>query len=136
MKIRTSELKGQALDWAVAKCEGREPVYDMQSHGTLWTGWWLSKGGEYEQLPSYSTGWSQGGPIIEREDISFRKYHRPKSETHGTYYAMVCQESGTTIHWKGWGARTQTGPTPLIAAMRCYVASKIGDEVDIPNELQ
>lgn len=27
------------------------------------------------------------------------------------------------------------GPTPLIAAMRCYVASKLGDEVDIPEEL-
>ena len=27
------------------------------------------------------------------------------------------------------------GPTPLIAAMRCYVASKLGDEVDVPDEL-
>jgi hypothetical protein len=27
------------------------------------------------------------------------------------------------------------GPTPLIAAMRCYVASKLGDEVDVPEEL-
>ena len=28
-----------------------------------------------------------------------------------------------------------SGPTPLIAAMRCYVASKLGDEVDVPEEL-
>jgi hypothetical protein len=28
-----------------------------------------------------------------------------------------------------------TGSTPLIAAMRCYVASKLGDEVEIPKEL-
>ena len=27
------------------------------------------------------------------------------------------------------------GPTPLIAAMRCYVASKLGDEIEIPTEL-
>ena len=27
------------------------------------------------------------------------------------------------------------GPTPLIAAMRCYVSGKLGDEVDIPEEL-
>ena len=27
------------------------------------------------------------------------------------------------------------GPTPLIAAMRCFVASKLGDEVDVPDEL-
>jgi hypothetical protein len=29
----------------------------------------------------------------------------------------------------------QNGPTPLIAAMRCYVASKFGDEVETPEEL-
>ena len=27
------------------------------------------------------------------------------------------------------------GKTPLIAAMRCYVESKLGSEVDIPEEL-
>lgn len=30
----------------------------------------------------------------------------------------------------------QKGPTPLIAAMRCYVASRLGDEVEIPEELK
>jgi hypothetical protein len=30
---------------------------------------------------------------------------------------------------------TLDGPTPLIAAMRCYVASKLGDEVELPEEL-
>jgi hypothetical protein len=83
---------------------------------------------------NYSANWSQGGPIIEREDISFRKYHNPKSEAHGTYYAKVCRESGSMVHWSK--RRDSTGPTPLIAAMRCYVASKLGDEVDVPEELQ
>jgi len=36
-------------------------------------------------------------------------------------------ENDPIIHGKG--------PTPLIAAMRCYVASKLGDEVEIPQEL-
>jgi hypothetical protein len=27
------------------------------------------------------------------------------------------------------------GPTPLIAAMRCYVASVLGDEVEVPDSL-
>ncbi len=36
---------------------------------------------------------------------------------------------------KGAGGKWGMGPTPLIAAMRCYVASKLGDEVDIPEEL-
>lgn len=32
--------------------------------------------------------------------------------------------------------RVYFGPTPLIAAMRCYVASKLGDEVEVPEELK
>ena len=66
----------------------------------------------------YSTDWAQGGPIIEREKI-------------GVWWDGVW-------HAKYDGCRpdqVQDAYTPLIAAMRCYVASKLGDEVEIPNEL-
>ena len=66
----------------------------------------------------YSTDWAQGGPIIEREKI-------------GVWWDGVW-------HAKYDGCRpdqVQDAHTPLIAAMRCYVASKLGDEVEIPNEL-
>lgn len=76
-----------------------------------------------------------GGPIIELEEIAFRKYHNPKSEHHGTYYARICRESGTMVGWYKTTGWQQTGPTPLIAAMRCYVARKLGDEVEVPEEL-
>jgi hypothetical protein len=64
-----------------------------------------------------STDWAQGGPIIERERIELRG-------------------DGD----EGWIAYdnlnpTQKGPTPLIAAMRCYVASKLGEEVEVPDEV-
>jgi len=59
-----------------------------------------------------SSDWAQGGPIIERELIAI----------HGDWKATL-------------GEGTYEGTTPLIAAMRCYVASKLGDEVEIPNEL-
>lgn len=66
-----------------------------------------------------STDWAQGGPIIEREHI-------------GTYHFVLPED--------GWAASVfddpiYVGPTPLIAAMRCYVASKLGDEVEVPEEL-
>lgn len=66
-----------------------------------------------------STDWSQGGPIIEREKIGVW----PSESISGQ-----------------WGARMLNtyimyGPTPLIAAMRCFVASKLGDEVEVPDEL-
>jgi hypothetical protein len=108
--MKTSELSGAALDWAVAKCDQEWGDEDA----LLWV-----QDDEYRYHPS--TNWAQGGPIIEREKI--------RLDT-----AWNC-EDGT------WAARMDTvggwweGDTPLIAAMRCYVASKLGDEIDLPEEL-
>ena len=62
-----------------------------------------------------STDWEQGGPIIEREGIAIYLYG------DGEWQAVLEKE--------------YEGPTPLIAAMRCYVASKLGEEIEIPPEL-
>lgn len=103
--MKTSELTGAALDWAVAKCEGVEFTYeDHPAHELI--------------CFKYSTDWAQGGPIIEREMIELV----PQSDS--LWDAMY---RGQHI--------PNDGPTPLIAAMRCYVASKLGDEVELPKEL-
>ena len=118
MKIKTAELTGAALDWAVATALGRGPQYNMESHGRTWYEWWLAAPGyEYEPMPSYSTKWAHGGPIIEREMLTV-------GWVGDTWAAVV----GLVEH-------KQIGPTPLTAAMRCYVASELGDEVEIPEEL-
>ena len=72
----------------------------------------------------YSTDWAQGGPIIEREGIS------TVSQGDGHEWIASLWDYET----EDWRLHT-TGPTPLIAAMRCFVASKLGDEVDVPDEL-
>lgn len=110
-KIKSSELTRAALDWAVAKAEGRTDVR-VDDDGELV--------GSHEF--DYSTDWSQGGPIIERHVFRLE-------DTDGG--------SGDIERWlaEGSGGVIQYGPTPLIAAMRCYVASKLGDEVEIPQEL-
>ena len=113
MKIKTTELQGEALDWAVAKCEVGDAI------------------NEIDDPHFYSTDWALAGPIIEREGI-----------------ALDCLRTCFVID--SWVAASEmvregdydspvikfTGPTPLIAAMRCYVASKLGDEVEVPNELE
>jgi len=71
----------------------------------------------------YSTDWRHGGPIIEREGIGVYQYR-------GAWSAHCPLPNG------GLHACMENQPTPLIAAMRCYVASKLGEEVDIPKELQ
>ena len=101
--MKTSELQGAALDWAVARCEGYNLNYSIKSQA------WIP----------YSTDWAQGGPIIEREKIE-----------------VFIEDEG----WKAYSSNSLPknfdGETPLIAAMRCYVASKVGDEIEIPEEMR
>jgi len=116
--VKTVELSGTQLDWAVAKCEFPEPDYCADdwlvyiTEGCCDEGWVFSP----------STDWSQGGPIIEREGISIER------DDQGLWFASYDLSVDTA-----WGA---TGPTPLIAAMRCYVASKLGEEIDLPVEIR
>ena len=113
--MKTSELEGAALDWAVAKCEGEEVRLIKGQLETLWT----------DNGYKPSTDWSQGGPIIEREGINLDNY--AKNPKWSAWTPAPDRESGEAQAY---------GPTPLIAAMRCYVASKLGDEVEIPEELK
>ena len=85
---------------------------------------WLVARIEGDELPKsggqgldYSSDWACGGPILEREGISI---YRMTSDWSAAY-----NPSGAA----------QDGPTPLIAAIRCYVASKLGDTVEVPEEL-
>jgi hypothetical protein len=125
MKIKTSELTGAALDWAVAKCEGVSFVHgdcEYELDGRV-----FQRGGCSVER-RYSTDWAQGGPIIERKEIGISR-NAPCSK--GREW-----EARPSITAKGAGGRWGYGPTPLIAAMRCHVASELGDEVDVPEELK
>ena len=122
MKIKTSELIDAALVWAVAILEfpkgsyGGEADHYSGNNNERWIRVPDTENRTYV-LAKYPTDWAQGGPIIEREKIE-------------TYWHTALDM---------WAARhdgnLRYGPTPLIAAMRCYVASKLGDEVDVPEEL-
>jgi len=108
MKIKTSELIDEALDWAVAAANGQD--YYQPDTGPA--------------CAEFSTDWSEGGPIIERERITL---------TNGT-------PAGLEFMWHAQISTSDVfhqmnGPTPLVAAMRCYVASKLGNKVEIPQEL-
>ena len=122
--MKTSELTGAALDWAVAKCEG----FTDYDHATETM---LAPRKEYGRVNldeySYSTDWAQGGPIIERGGISIRYSEK---DARGAWYAVLGPNRFLSPDHEG------SGTTPLIAAMRCYVASKLGDEIEIPEELK
>jgi hypothetical protein len=96
--MKTSELTGAALNWAVNHAEGLTGILAPVN---------------------YCGKWEFGGPIIEREVID-----------------LVSPLGCPTTSWVASRGRIYAnGPTPLIAAMRCYVASKLGDDINIPEEL-
>lgn len=111
--IKVSEATGPALDWLVAKCEGKwilALAYFLPNHSL--------------RRMNFSTDPAQAYPIIEREEIS-------------------TQHTGDAAKWRAhvWDDKREDfwpvmyGPTPLIAAMRCRVVSKLGETVEVPEEL-
>jgi hypothetical protein len=128
MKLKTTELQGSALDWAVAQAEGNVRLQYDNQEGLIINnilGW-------IHYCPS--AAWQQGGPIIEREKIELVRgndLYFPKGNENGEFYEPLWIATRT----EGPAVSEARGPTPLIAAMRCYVASQLGDEVEVPDEL-
>lgn len=122
MKVQVSEAEREVLDYMVAMAEwiGLEfvkedrflEIFLHQNH----TG----------QGYCYSRSWLQGGPIIEREEISLE--FMPGAGDAGLDVWVATRIEGVYLS-------EEQGPTPLVAAMRCFVASRLGDEVNVPDEL-
>lgn len=111
---RVAELEGIELDLWVARASGAKEV----------NGAWFMPNGQFVDLVTTqrtfapSMYWSQSGEIIERERIALDPITRNRNHT-AEWQAQV---------WVPFAV--QTGPTPLIAAMRAFVASKFGETVD------
>ena len=124
MKIKTTELTGPALDWVVAQVIHAdlqrtygEPVFNPKTKRIYQTQGLQQIGVNY----SPSTNWAQGGPIIESNEIDL------KSVEEGVWQASNIFDDMEWYHFLGY--------SPLEAAMRCHVAHKLGEEVEIPEEL-
>lgn len=118
--MKTSELTGVQLDYWATQASGIElpPIYAVYDHGQ-------ARASREPFAPS--TSWADGGPIIEREKIAIEN-------DNGVWRAFLeylpCYSCGASDDLK----RLAHGDTPLVAAMRCLVASKYGDEV--PDDAQ
>ena len=132
MKHKTAELEGALLDAAVRKAWGEPTTDDL----------WMFGLSHFEELkPSIS--WRHGGPIIERERIELDVGVGGDDGEHfwmGTWHYRGRQEI-CLIGTPRPGALTlatmpkschSIGTTPLIAGMRAYIASKLGDEIELP----
>jgi hypothetical protein len=114
--VQVKDATGSVLDWMVAKaCYPDEEIN-------------LSFGFPYLRFGRFNptSDWRHCGPIIEREKIDCVADPNGKDVWMGRLYAT--QQAGVKVI-------RAYGPTPLIAAMRCYVSSVLGDQVEVPDEL-
>lgn len=133
--VKTAELSGAALDWAVAKVEGCDPVIAMECCGSgVQSGYesppeccghpetalYLGRQGKW----SPSTDWAQGGPLIARYNIDLN-HMGTKGDS-----IEACLNDFDLM--RGWVIE---GETHLVAACRAIVAAKLGDTVSVPAEL-
>jgi hypothetical protein len=122
MLEKTNELTGAALDWAVCEATGFFKGYVQFRSGKNF----LKVYGVARNTHLHpSTNWAQGGPIIERTGMHISRTNKTDKEP---WAACVAQYPSADIYLHG--------ATPLVAAMRCYVAYRWGDEVDVPEELR
>ncbi|MDC9607201.1 phage protein NinX family protein [Xenorhabdus griffiniae] len=149
MKIKTSALTGRALDWAVARAIGMDIYICGRSRDDEygWIGNYNVTEAAFEKpiitvglcgevriefqaeaKPySPSTDWAQCGQLIDKyiDDLTHMAFR-------GDHWVANCRAAriGDFSIFK-----TQTGDTPQIAICRAVVAAKLGDEVEIPDEL-
>lgn len=115
MKIKTSELIGKPLNWAVAKAI-HAPYMD--------------------DVSDYSTDWSQGGPLIDAFNMSLTGSSGVKD---GKWYtncvATASRHKTQSGNPESVTAFVLKGEGRLVAVCRAAVKAKLGDTVDIPDEL-
>jgi hypothetical protein len=122
--VKTAELEGAALDWAVAQVEGRNtriylcPVMDEYKVAATVPGGDL----EFAWMPSID--WGQGGLLIEAHDVSL------SSSVDGTIKFATIYRDKDCVR-----VAYQRASTRLIAVCRAIVAAKLGGVVSVPAEL-
>ncbi|MDC9607189.1 phage protein NinX family protein [Xenorhabdus griffiniae] len=148
MKIKTSELTGRALDWAVALAIGMDIYICGRSRDDEygWIGNYNVAAAAFKKpiitvslcgdvhiefqaevkLYSPSTDWSQCGQLIDEylDSLTRMSIDSP--------WVASCK-AVTVDDFSIW--KVQTGDAPKIAICRAVVAAKLGDEVEIPDEL-
>jgi len=124
-KVKVSEASGVVLDWLVGMAQG----YELNLYGVDPSIRARVPGLGGVHAPwAPSRYWNQGGPIMEREVIHTWTDLKDAAYLGHPYEFWVASTASdmSPLLW---------GPTKLIAAMRCYVASKLGDEIEVPEEL-
>lgn len=116
VEVKTADLIGPALDWAVGEVEGKwleEPYHLRRSDNRIWCN-------EHSYGYCPSEDWAHGGPLIEKHSVWLGAPYGSRRCWNASYHTS-CE--------------AHDGDTPLIAACRAIVDAKLGDVVSVPAEL-
>lgn len=125
IEVKTADLAGEALGWAVGKAEGLDVHLEPPGYnGVPWRVFARCQGQAIAHTKRYNPweDWALGRSMIEKRMVSL---HCPQS---------------TDDVWAGWvitdkGEFYQAGDSALIVACRAIVAARLGDTVQVPKEL-
>ncbi len=117
VEVKTQDLSGAALDWSVAKADGVEiSLAGAHPHAVV--------DGRLVGNYAPSTKWSQGGPLIESGELTVE----PSAwDWKGACVLWRAQAEGEDVYFEHVNL--------LVAAMRAFAHSKLGDTVSVPREL-
>lgn len=127
IEVKTSELIGPALDWAVAKAVGTK-IDDSRGKELR-----IDVGIGFQSPWIPSVNWHQGGPLIERYGIRLER----STNGYSWYAGWMFSDAGWNARYEmidGEGDESEIS-SPLVAVCRAIVTAKLGHEVSVPREL-
>lgn len=119
IEVKTADLVGEALGWAVGKAEGLDVYLEPPGYnGVPWRVFARYQGEAIVHTKRYNPweDWALAGLLLDKHRISL-------------IYAF--EEYEALIGMTGSGYH----PSSTIAVCRAIVATKIGDTVQVPKEL-
>lgn len=121
IEVKTADLVGEQLAWAVAKAEGLDVHVAKPHYGVPARVFVQYRGEATERCERYNPheSWALGGRLIEKYRVGFGLYS-------DSFFAVTGLDDTSG---------DADGLTHLIASCRAIVAAKLGDTVQVPKEL-
>ncbi len=133
IEVKTADLAGEALGWAVGMAEGLTLHLEPPQYGNGWRVFAIYRGEATERCERYNPweAWALGGPLIEKYQIAL------VPEAHDGMEGTELSERwfGDVYYSGGDQYTTEHCSTALIAACHAVVATVFGDTVQVPKEL-
>lgn len=117
IEVKTADLTGEALGWAVGMAEGLALHLEPPQYGNGWRVFAIYRGEVTERCERYNPweAWALGGPLLAKDHI--------------------CLDF-QSAKWSALGdAWTAFYDSPTAAICLAIVAAKLGDTVQVPKEL-